>query len=114
MLLRSTSITHAQLERGTGWRLKPEGACKGDQCITLPAALRTDPMDVEALAEAMGLPIAKHEALSLYALGPESIGSRALTTADAPEIELPDLEGHIFNLSSLRGQKVVVYAWAPY
>jgi len=50
----------------------------------------------------------------LWALGPESIGGRALTTAEAPELALPDLDGNEFRLSSLRGQKVLVYAWAPY
>jgi hypothetical protein len=27
---------------------------------------------------------------------------------------LPDVDGHEFRLSSLRGQKVVLVAWAPY
>jgi peroxiredoxin len=50
----------------------------------------------------------------MWALGPESIGSRALSSAEAPNLRLPDLEGNEFELSSLRGQKIVVYAWAPY
>ena len=48
------------------------------------------------------------------AIGPETIGARALTTATAQDIVLPDLDGNPFALSSLRGQKIVVYAWAPY
>ncbi|MEE9254167.1 MAG: ResA-like WAxxUGC motif-containing protein, partial [Pseudomonadales bacterium] len=60
------------------------------------------------------LPIVKAEESGLWALGPESIGSRALTTAEAPDIALPDLAGDLFRLSSLRGQKVLIYAWAPY
>ena len=114
MLLKSTTITRAAFEQGTGWMLKPEGACKGDQCIPLPESLHADPLDAQALAEAMGLPIVKAEEYGLWALGPESIGSRALTTAEAPDIALPDLAGDVFRLSSLRGQKVLIYAWAPY
>ncbi len=114
MLLKSTTITRAAFEQGTGWMLKPEGACKGDQCIPLPESLHADPIDAQALAEAMGLPIVKAEESGLWALGPESIGSRALTTAEAPDIALPDLAADLFRLSSLRGQKVLIYAWAPY
>ena len=62
----------------------------------------------------MGLPLVADEEHGLWALGPESIGGRALTTAEAPELVLPDLDGNEFRLSSLRGQKVLVYAWAPY
>ena len=50
----------------------------------------------------------------IWAVGPESIGARALVTAEDAEFELPDLDGNLFRLSSLRGQKVLVYAWAPY
>ena len=46
--------------------------------------------------------------------GPEAIGGRALATAQAPELVLPDVDGHEFRLSSLRGQKVVLVSWAPY
>jgi hypothetical protein len=114
MLLKSATIPLRDFERATGWVFKPEGACKGDQCIPLPAHLRSDVVDAEALAQVMGLPLAKDESFGLMAVGPESIGSRALVTAKAPDIELPDLDGNLFRLSSLEGQKVLVYAWAPY
>jgi peroxiredoxin len=42
------------------------------------------------------------------------LGGRALVSAEAPELVLDDLEGREFRLSSLRGQKVVLVAWAPY
>jgi len=114
MLLTSNTLTRAEFERGTGWQLKPEGACKGDVCIPLPDALKSDQLDVDALADAMGLPLAQAPSFGLRALGPESVGSRALTSARAPELALPDLDGNVFKLSSLKGQKVLVYAWAPY
>jgi hypothetical protein len=71
-------------------------------------------VDVAALAERMGLPLVAAATQNLWALGPESIGGRALTTAEAPDLRLPDLNGREFGLASLRGQKVLVYAWAPY
>ena len=113
MLLRSLHIPKSEFEAGTGWTLKPEGACRGAVCIPLstpPGAL----IDVERVANDIGMPLVKADGHRLWALGPASIGSRALTSAEAPELELPDLDGNEFKLSSLRGQMVVLYAWAPY
>ena len=61
-----------------------------------------------------GMPLVAAEEHRLWALGPVDIGSRALASAEAPELRLPDLDGNTFSLSSLRGQKVLLYAWAPY
>lgn len=113
MILNELHIDRAAFEAGTGWELKPEGACKGDVCIPLnPTPGQT--VDVERVAEQMGLPLVADDAHGLWALGPESIGGRALTTAEAPDLRLPELDGVEFRLSSLRGQKVLLYAWAPY
>ncbi len=114
MLLSSLKVSRAEFERETGWSLKEEGACKGDVCIPIPDAQKGDEVDAAALAEAMALPLVKAEGQDLWALGPESIGSRALTSAEAPDFALPDLDGNLFHLSSLRGEKVLLYAWAPY
>jgi hypothetical protein len=114
MLLTSSTTTRAEFESGSGWTIKAEGACKGNVCIPLPEQLKGHTVDARALAAAMGLPVAEDKASGAFAIGPESIGSRALTSAAAPELELPDVNGELFRLSSLRGQKIIVYAWAPY
>lgn len=113
MILQELEIPRQRFESETGWRLEPEGACKGDVCIPLhpPPGER---LDVADLAERMGLPLVAAEAHGLWALGPESVGGRALTTAEAPDLRLPDLEGRELALTSLRGRKVLIYAWAPY
>jgi hypothetical protein len=54
------------------------------------------------------------EDAGLWALGPESLGDRALLSAQAPDLVLAALDGRPFRLSSLRGQKVLLVAWAPY
>lgn len=113
MILETLQIDRAAFENGTGWKLKPEGACKGEVCIPLRSAPGAR-VDVTDLARQMGLPLVEATAHGLWALGPESIGGRALTTAEAPDFALPDLDGRPFRLSSLRGQKVLLYAWAPY
>ena len=113
MLLRSLAIPKKEFEAGTGWTLKPEGACQGSVCIPLsrPAG---DIVDVAKVAGEIGMPLVSAPDHGLWALGPASVGSRALVSAEAPELRLPDLAGREFSLSSLRGQKVLLYAWAPY
>lgn len=113
MVLDDLDVSRARFEAETGWRFKPEGACKGDVCIPLREQ-PGDAVNVADLAEQMGLPMVAEPELGLWAVGPEAIGGRALTTAAAPDLRLPDLEGHEFRLSSLLGQKVLIYAWAPY
>ena len=112
MILTSPKVDTAELELRTGWAIKPEGACKGDICVWLPPA--NGPLDAAVLAERLGMPFIHNEAAGLWCLGPETIGGRALTTARAPELVLPDLDGTPFHLSSARGKKVLLVAWASW
>ena len=113
MLLRSLNVSRSEFEAGTGWTLKPEGACQGHVCIPLSRPTG-DTVDVVQVAGDMGMPLVEAAEHGLWALGPAAIGSRALATAEAPDLVLPDLDGNVFRLSSLRGRKVLLYAWAPY
>jgi hypothetical protein len=114
MILDSLQIDPAVFERRTGWAIKPEGACKGERCVPLPAAAAPDGrVDVRALAERLGMPLVRDEPSGLWALGPEA-GGRALTDARAPDFALPDLRGEEFRLGSLRGAKVLLVAWASW
>jgi hypothetical protein len=115
MILTALVVSADELARETGWEVKPEGACKGDVCVPLPGEARVDGgLDVNVIAERLGMPLVRDEAHGLWALGPETLNGRVLTTAVAPELELPDVNGRPFRLSSLRGQKVVMVAWASY
>jgi len=113
MLLRSLHISKSEFEAGTGWILKPEGACQGHICIPL-SQRAGESVDVASIARDMAMPLVASEEHRMWALGPATIGSRALASAEAPDLTLPDLDGNLFSLSSLRGQKVLLYAWAPY
>ena len=117
MLIEERQVSRDTFATETGWVLKPEGACKAEVCIPLNAATElatSDTIDALAVAEQIGLPVVQAEGRDLWAIGPEAIGQRALLSADAPDFTLPDLDGNPFTLSSLKGQKIVVYAWAPY
>lgn len=118
MILQSLTVSRTDFETGTGWELKPEGACHGEICVPLPPAESTDIargiVDVSIVAERLGMPLVHDAKLGLWALGPASMSGHALSTSVAPELELPDINGNMFRLSSLRGQKVVIVSWAPY
>ncbi len=116
MILTEKKVPREAFEAGTGWHLTAEGGCKGPVCVPLAdrAVASQSQVDGIAVAEAIGLPAVHDEEHGLWAVGPESIGSRALVSAENADFELPDLDGKLFRLSSLRGRKVVVYAWAPY
>lgn len=97
-----------ELERRTGWTIKPEGACRGEVCVPL-----REPFDVGDLAERLRMALVEDDAHGVWALGPES-GGHALASAQLPDIVLPDRDGRDFELRSLRGTKVIMVAWASW
>jgi hypothetical protein len=112
MILDRLEIRPEELEQRTGWRLRPEGACKGDRCVPMNRA-STGLLDVSELAERLGMALVHDTEHNLWALGPES-GGRALMSAEMPALTLPDKDGNPFSLSSLRGSKVLLLAWASW
>jgi hypothetical protein len=114
MILETLELDPAEFEQRTGWAIKPQGACKDERCIPLPSThAGAGRLDVRELAARLRMPLIQDEASGIWCLGPEA-GGRALASVQAPELGLPDLEGHLFNLSSLRGRKVLLVAWASW
>jgi len=112
MILKTLQVDPEVFAQRTGWVIKPEGACKADRCVPLPSTTEKL-LDVRALAQRLGMPLLHDEKHDIWSLGPES-GGRVLSSAVAPEIVLPDLDGTPFDLSSLRGQKILLVAWASW
>jgi hypothetical protein len=108
MILKRLDEPPAELERRTGWTIKPQGACRGEVCVPLPS-----PFDVRELATRLGMALVHDEPSGLWALGPPS-GGRALASAELPDIVLADRDGADFELRSLRGTKVFMIAWASW
>lgn len=115
MIISESTCAASDFTEATGWEPKSEGMCQGDLCVPAPGALLADGrVDVERASRALGMPIVVDDLHGLRALGPASLGGRALTTAVAADPELRTFDGGSFRLSSLRGRKVVLAAWASY
>lgn len=112
MIFTSSRVPIEEFERITGWQSKPEGLCRGERCVPFRGDER-DVVELVAAAHALAMPLVHDVEHSLWALGAEA-GGRALKSAIAPELELPDFRGGSFRLSSLRGTKVLLVAWASW
>ena len=112
MIFRSAAVSADELARVTGWHLRKEGLCREDRCVPF-VARDANAVALADAARALGMPLVHDAKHALWALGAES-GGHALATATAPELELPDANGRPFRVSSLRGQKVLLVAWASW
>ncbi len=116
MILTSLQgVTATDFANRTGWAPKPEGLCRGEVCVPAPGALRNDgTVDVHAAAARLAMPLEHDAEHGVWALGPATVGGTALATAVAADPELQRHDGGTFQLSSRRGRKVVLVAWASY
>ncbi len=112
MILESLDISPDAFAAGTGWVIKPEGACKAELCVPLPP-MPEGRFDVRVAAGRLGMPLVHDRENDLWCLGPAA-GGRALTSPAAPDLVLPDWRGREFHLASLRGSKVLLIAWASW
>jgi hypothetical protein len=117
VILHDLKVDEHEFETRTGWSIRPQGACKAEACVPLPpeARLGDGRLDASVISERLGMPLVADEPHGIWALGPETaVTGRALTSAVAPELVLPDADGNPFALSSLRGRKVLLVAWASW
>ena len=100
----------------TGWTLKPEGMCRDERCVPLPAAaVKGGEVDVEAFWQRLGGPVIASREGDVWALGaPADERNAALEGLQAPNFTLPDVDGKPRTLSQLRGKKVFLATWASW
>jgi hypothetical protein len=104
----------------TGWTLKPEGFCKDDICVPIPAGRQSEfvtdsAVNVGAFWALMDKPAVNSEAGDAWFLG-ESAADRntALESLEAPNFTLRDLEGNMHSLTDFRGKRVLLATWASW
>ncbi len=114
----SILVTTDALREATGWKLEPQGFCRGDVCVpraVLGNALVGDLVDVVAFGTALRRPVAFEPAAGIAVLA-ESPKDLAATIAEgvAPAFTLPDLDGNPVSLSDFAGKKKLLFAWSSW
>jgi hypothetical protein len=109
-------MSAADARKVTGWTLKPEGMCRDERCVPLPAAaVKGGDVDVEAFWQRLGGPVIASREGDAWALGaPADERNAALEGLQAPDFTLPDVDGKPRTLSELRGKKVFLATWASW
>ncbi len=115
-------IDRGDLEAISGWELKPEGICKGDVCVPIPPGRAADfsregglRFNLAALGTLLEQPFVRDDKNRVWYFGEAASTRRnAMASPDAPDFELPDLDGELHFLSDYRGKKVLLSAWASW
>ena len=111
-------VSPEAVHQALGWELKPEGLCREAVCIPVrdrDALVADGALDLEALADALGRPLALDTDAGAAALGTAPADRAAsLASGEAPEFSLPDLDGRLHSLSEHRGKKVLLIAYASW
>lgn len=109
-------LSAADAEAATGWSLKPEGMCRDDVCVPLPPQMARDgSVDLAAFWGHLGNPVVHDTARETFVLGTGAeMRNASLATLEAPDFELPDLDGTPHRLMDLRGRKVFLTTWASW
>jgi hypothetical protein len=113
-----------ELLGSTGWELKPEGMCRGEICVPLPADRASSVVaerdgatwvDVAGFARYLKQTFAHDAATETWYFGPGPDEQRGqFQLLDAPDFELPDQNGKKHRLSDYRGKKVLLALWASW
>jgi hypothetical protein len=110
----------AAVEQATGWTWQPEGLCHGHTCVPLPPAAKSEfvrdtRLNLAAMWRRSGQPVVHDAASRIWVLGTGAAQrGAALATLQAPDFELPDLQGRSHRLSDHRGRKVFLATWASW
>ena len=110
------------LRAATGWELKPQGVCRGEVCVPIPAGRDADfvradgtQFNLAALARQRNQPAVYDDAHAVWCFG-EAASARntAWQSLQAPDFTLPDVDGHWHTLSAYRGKKILLVSWASW
>lgn len=101
----------------TGWAPKPQGWCRGDECIpaaVLGAVSDADPLPAAAVAHGLGTAFAIDHAHGLAVIGTRSDPTGQLSSGVAPDVTLPGVDGADHRLFERATGKSLVLAFASW
>ena len=103
------------LAQATGWRLEPEGLCRGDVCVPTrshPDLVVSERVDLRVFATALGRPFAFDEETQTAALG--APGEEIDGDGDLAGLVLRDADGAEYTWSRIGRKKKLLVAWASW
>jgi hypothetical protein len=89
-------------------------------CVPVPKGredewVTDDRFNLSAFARHLDQPVVHDDEANVWAFGDcGPSGGTGLSSAEAPDFALPDLDGTMHRLSEYRGQKVLLLAWASW
>lgn len=116
-------ISTADLKRSTHFEVKPQGVCREELCFPLPKARMREFLRLQAPLQLFNLtafarlvqqPVAHQAEPAVWYFGLRSDQQQRLSSLEAPDFTLPDINGKPHSLSQFRGKKVFLITWASW
>ena len=115
LLIRPEDLTSIN-----GFEVKPEGACYGSMCIPLSNKQLIKEgdqtwLDLEAFATHMGQAFVSDPESRVWSFA-EMPAKRdsMMQDAMAPDLDITDRQGNVFNLADLKGKKALIVTWSSW
>lgn len=111
------ALGHADLAALTGWTPKPQGWCRGEECIpaaVLGPAAAADPLPIDVVATGLASALAVDPDHRLAVIGPRHTVAQQLTSGPAPDVVLPGVDGTTHRLFDAAAGKTLVLTFASW
>ena len=117
-------ITTGDLTRATRFVIKPQGVCRDELCFPLPKNRKaefvskkgtTTWFNLSEFARLIKQPVVVDQKNGVWYFGARDAEQNGyLTSLEAPNFTLPDLNGKLHSLADFRGKKVLLVTWASW
>ena len=117
-------VTTNDLTRATRFVIKPQGVCRDELCFPLPKSRKaefvskkgaTTWFNLSKFAKLIRQPVVVDQKNGVWYFGArDAEQSGYLTSLEAPNFTLPDLNGKLHSLADFRGKKVLLVTWASW
>jgi hypothetical protein len=117
-------LTLPDLTRATGFEVKPQGVCRAEVCIPLPAKRKDEFLqkqqgitwfNLSAFARLLHQSVAWDATFAAWDFGPRPAAqNQFVDSLEAPNFTLPDVNGKMHSFADFRGKKVLLLTWASW